>query len=175
MTIKEIKDILGIDITEVNKKLPFVVLKALYIENRIIELKDFNKNHKYEIICKELNIKKSNILYALKQVEKYKIGETTKILFNAFKSKEKHLINDYYKALEDRNRRSVYLYDLNKRNIRNNSIKLNNLQVADYLKANSINISRFWDRLPKYYTDKEWLELRSFNSKMFDSYGKKSL
>ena len=54
MTIKEIKNKLGIDISIPCRKIENIVLKGLYVEKRFSELPDLKQTTAYDLIGKEI-------------------------------------------------------------------------------------------------------------------------
>jgi hypothetical protein len=177
MTTQEIKNNLGLDITKPNRKLPIIFLKSLYVEQRLQQLKDLKKADVFRIISYELNIDRTAIYNLIKQLEKYKTGETTYLIVLAFEKQEKKYINDYYKLLKQKQRDNVRLYDFKKKivkKIKENAKPVNplmsNLKLAEYMRKNNIKTKRYWDEPITLLTEADWLQLKFYNPEMFDFY-----
>lgn len=184
MTINEIKSKLGIDISIPCRKIENIVLKGLYVEKRFSELPDLKQTTAYDLIGKEINVKRSNIFNIFKNLEYYKTGEKTKLIHLAFTTGDKTYLAQYKAEIKKQQCSNYYMRTAEerkaKRILRQNKIKLqevipekpylNNLDVAEYLRKNKIKLSRFWDIHPRLYNKNLWDELRSYNPAMFDSY-----
>lgn len=177
MTTKEIKNNLGLDITKPNRKLPVIVLKSLYVEQRLQQLKDLKKADVFRIISNELNIDRTAIYNLIKRLEKYKTGETTYLICLAFKTQEKRYIKDYYDLLKQKQRDNVRLYDFKKKvvkkikeNVKPVKPLMSNLKLAEYMRKNNIKTKRYWDEPITLLTELDWLEIRNYNVEMFDFY-----
>jgi hypothetical protein len=183
ITIEDIKQNLGIDISKPNRKVVPVVLKAMYAEMVCNKLKlpigiVLNK------IGEDLNCKRSNIYNYQKKLKMFKTNKETKLIVKAFKTLDKKYIDEFFNL--KRNQRKNYdqqFYSNSKPEndkiveIKNDYIvkqkiqkKMNNLQVATFLKANNDYKSRnYWNVHLENYTLETWDSLRAINPKMFDS------
>lgn len=184
MTINEIKENLGIDISIPCRKIENIVLKGLYVEKRLSELPDLKQTIAYDLIGKEINVKRSNIFNIFKNLEHYKTNKNTKLIHLAFNTGDKIFLAQYKAQIKKQQCSNYYIRTAEerktKRIIKQNKIKtesvipetpyLNNLNVAEYLRKNKIKQSRFWDIHPRLYTENTWNELRNFNPAMFDTY-----
>jgi hypothetical protein len=186
MTINEIKTNLGVDITQKNRTVVNVVLKALYVEKQYNELKHLKQSELLRKLCNEINCDRSNIYNYLKKLKNYKLDIATKLIVKGFYEADKQYIDAYHqhiKQCKEDYRNQWYREKTN--NVIQETLKvkpfiykkekvklpMNNLQVADYLKANKIlKLSKYWDRMITDYTNEDWFNLREINPKMFDSY-----
>jgi dephospho-CoA kinase len=88
MTIQEIKDIFGIDITDKKRTELNVYLKTLYVEQ--------NKSQKSILqLSKDLNCSHSTLLYNLKTLDTYNLDPLFMYVVKAFKTKDINLIQEY--------------------------------------------------------------------------------
>lgn len=184
MTIKEIKDNLGIDISIKNRSVVNVVFKALYVEYKLNDLKEMHTPDILKLISNDINCSRTNVYNYLKKLKGYKLGIGTKLIVKAFYEKDKKYLDEYnnhIKQIHESKRDSwVAQKAINEIEIKPKIIKLqktkpiklkSNLQVADYLKANKIfKYSHYWDTLINDYTDEDWFKLRKINPTMFDTY-----
>jgi len=186
MTINEIKEKLGVDLTQKNRTVVNVVLKALYVEKQYNELKHLKQSELLKKLCNDINCDRTNIYNYLKKLKNYKLDIATKLIVKGFYEADKQYIDAYHQHIKQNKedyRNQWYREKTN--NVIQETLKdrvviptkpkvvrpMNNLQVADYLKANRIlKASRYWDRLLTDYTDEDWFNLREINPKMFDSY-----
>jgi len=188
MTINEIKENLGVDITQKNRKPVFAILRALYVEQQYKELKHLKPSEIPRIICKEINCDRTNIYNYLKKVKNYKFDVATKLIVKAFNTKNKKYLDEYYAYLKKQ--KDIYNRRFKEDNIFISQVdsitkiskpviprkpkiikKMNNLQVANYLKENKIfKDCKYWDKMLCKYTNEDWDGLREINPKMFDSY-----
>lgn len=186
MTINEIKENLGVDITQKNRTVVNVVLKALYVEQKYNQLKHLKQSELLKILCNDINCDRTNIYNYLKKIKNYKFDIATKLIVKAYYEKDKQFIEAYHQHIKQSKEdyRNEW-YKQKSNNVIQETLKarvviptkpkvfrpMNNLQVADYLKANKIlKVSRYWDRMLTDYTEEDWFNLREINSKMFDSY-----
>lgn len=191
MTIKEIKENLGIDLSIQSRKVPTVVLKALYVEQQYNNLKHIKQSELLKLLCADINCQRSNIYNYIKKLKNYKLDKATQLIVKAFNQQDKQYIDKYYehikqasveyrsqwykqkriedfcKELDNKKRYSKPFIPKKPKVVR----PMNNLQVADYLKANKILRGRkYWDRLLTDYTEEDWFNLREINPTMFDNY-----
>jgi hypothetical protein len=187
MTIKEIKDNLGVDITQKNRKPVYSVLRALYVEQQFKVLNHLKPSEIPKLICVDINCDRTNIYNYLKKVKNYKFDVATKLIVKAFNTQEKKYIDEYYAYLKKQkdiyNRRfknDIFIKQVESGQkiikpvipVKPKVIKqMNNLQVANFLKANKIfKDCKYWDKMITKYTDEDWAGLRKINPKMFDEY-----
>ena len=186
MTIKEIKENLGIDLSVQSRKVPTVVLKALYVEQQYNNLKHIKQSELLKLLCADIKCQRSNIYNYIKKLKNYKLDKATQLIVKAFNQQDKQYIDKYYEHVKQASveyRSQWYKQKTFKQieeEIKDKVITpkkpkvvrpMNNLQVADYLKANKIlRGKKYWDRLLTDYTDEDWKELREINPTMFDTY-----
>jgi hypothetical protein len=187
MTIKEIKDNLGVDITQKNRQPVYSVLRGLYVEHQFKVLNHLKPSEIPRIICVDINCDRTNIYNYLKKVKNYKFDVATKLIVKAFNTQEKKYIDEYYAYLKKQkdiyNRRfknDIFIKQVESGQkiikpvipVKPKVIKqMNNLQVANFLKANKIfKDCKYWDKMITKYTDEDWAGLRKINPKMFDDY-----
>lgn len=187
MTINEIKENLGVDITQKNRKPVYSVLRGLYVEQQFKNLNHLKPSEIPRLICKDINCDRTNIYNYLKKVKNYKFDVATKLIVKAFNTKNKKYIDEYYAYLKKQkdiyNRRfknDIFISQIDSTPkitkpviIKRPKIikKMNNLQVANYLKANKIfKDCKYWDIMINKYTNEDWDNLRKINPEMFDSY-----
>ena len=170
ITIEDIKQNLGIDISKPNRKVVPVVLKAMYVEMVCNKLK-LPIGKLFEKIGNDIKTDRTNIYNLRKKIKYYKLDPATKLIIKAFQTQDKKYIQDYYNYIEKQkqnNNKLFYSYQpVIKLKIKN---RMNNLQVATFLKANNdFKTKKYWDVHLEKYTDNDWLSLRAINPKMFDS------
>lgn len=186
MTIKEIKDNLGVDLTIQCRKVPTVVLKALYVEQQYNNLKHIKQSELLKLLCADINCHRTNIYNYIKKLKNYKLNKATQLIVKAFNEQDKQYIDKYYehiKQASDDYRSQWYREKTFKKIeevIKDKVITpkkpkvvrpMKNLQVADYLKANKIlRNKKYWDRMLTDYTEEDWFNLREINPTMFDTY-----
>ena len=186
MTIQQIKENLGIDLSVQSRKVPTVVLKALYVEHKYKELKGIPPPEILKIITQDINCHRTNIYNYFKKLNSYKLDKATQLIVKAFNEQDKTYIDKYYEHIKQASveyRNQWYKQKSFKQieeEIKDKVITpkkpkvnrpMNNLQVADYLKANKIlRGKKYWDRLLTDYTEEDWKELREINPTMFDAY-----
>ena len=186
MTIQQIKENLGIDLSIQSRKVPTVVLKALYVEKQFEILKSLPNPEILRIISNDINCSRSNIYNYFKKLKNYKLDKATQLIVKAFNEQDKQYIEKYYEHIKQASveYRSQWYKQKSFKQIEE-EIKdkvitpkkpkvirpMNNLQVADYLKANKIlRGKKYWDRLLTDYTEEDWFNLREINPTMFDTY-----
>jgi len=179
---KEIKEVFGIDITEKNRTIPFVALRAFYTEIREKELNGI-PNH-FEIIAKELNFKRVNVYNMLFKAKLFKEDRYCKILFKAFETKDKSLIQEYHnsvRTLKTEKQAERYLQRDLKEFIPAQRVKviskfdknkslMSNLKLSEFLRKNNVKKHEVWDTPVKNISQNQWQQVREINSKMFDKY-----
>lgn len=186
MTINEIKENLGVDLTQKNRTVVNTVLKALYVEQQYKELKHLTQADILRSVTNDINCKRSNIYNYFKKIKTYKTDTASKLIVKAYKNKDKDYIKKYYDLIQQQ--KDTYKqqwsfkkyydgkdYEPKQKANAKPTIKANklmsNLQVADYLKANKVlRNTKFWDKMLLDYTVDDWNNLREINPKMFDSY-----
>jgi 7,8-dihydro-6-hydroxymethylpterin-pyrophosphokinase len=193
MTIEEIKTIFGIDITE-KKRMPLLVaLRAFYAVKTIKQLKK-NKLAKtsliYESIALEINSTRTMVYKLIEKEEYFKNDAQYSKLFLAFKNKDKSIFNEFINDLAQirKNNRKNYFndcYSIRKRELakeslsntlaeieavtnRNNYRKLNNLDIATFLRANNDLKSPAWDIPVKEMTSENFEAIKKINPEMFE-------
>jgi hypothetical protein len=187
MTINEIKENLGIDLKIKSRKPVYSILKAMYVEQQYKELKHLKATQIPKIICIDINCDRTNIYNYIKKLTGYKLDIASKLIVKAYLTKDKKYIDEYYNYLKkqtDNYRKQKTIDNFckeldNKKKYSKPFIStkpkvnrpMNNLQVADYLKANKIfKYCKFWDKTLNKFTEEDWNELREINPTMFDTY-----
>ena len=179
---KEIQQIFSINIKEKNRTIPYVALRAFYAEQRDKELNGIN-NH-FDIIAKEIGCNRPNVYNCLLKAKLFKEDKYTKILFEAFKTKDKSLIEVYHET----KRKDKVEYQANRyREIAlaehkpativktitrfdKNKAPMSNLKLAEYLRKNKVMKHELWDIPVKNISSNQWQQVRSINKNMFDSF-----
>lgn len=178
---KEIQQIFSINIREKNRTIPYVAFRAFYSEMREKELNGI-PNH-FEIIAKELNFKRVNVYNCLLKAKLFREDKNTKILFKAFKTKDKALIQEYYdnlRVLKSEKQAERYLQRDLKEFIPAQRVKvisrfdknkspMTNLKLAEYLRKNKVLKHELWDTPVKNISVNQWQKVRSINENMYDS------
>jgi hypothetical protein len=186
MTINQIKETLGVDLTLQNRTVVNTVLKALYVEQQYKQLKHLKQTDILKSVTNDINCKRSNIYNYFKKMKTYKTDKASKLIVKAYINKDKEYIKKYYDLIQQQKDNYKQQWSFKKYYdgkdyepkpkvnipIRTKVNKLmNNLQVADYLKANKVlKNTKFWDKMLLDYTNDDWHKLREINPKMFDSY-----
>jgi hypothetical protein len=186
MTINEIKETLGVDLTLQNRTVVNTVLKALYVEQQYKQLKHLKQAEILRSVTNDINCKRSNIYNYFKKMKTYKTDKASKLIVKAYVNKDKEYIKKYYDLIQQQKDSYKQQWSFKKYydgkdyepkrkvNIptRTKVNKLmSNLQVADYLKANKVlKKTKFWDKMLLDYTAEDWNKLRNINPEMFDSY-----
>ena len=176
---KQIKEILGIDITEKNRKIPFVALRAFYAEVKVKKLPG-NITSRYTTIANEIGCSRDNVYNLLKKVNIFKTDECIKILYKAFKTKDKALIEEYHKqfkkslALKHSSKNIKMFNDgfcyVQKPKQKTEISTLSNLKLAEYLRTNKVLKHKLWDTPIRNISDKQWKQVRTINTEMFDNF-----
>lgn len=178
---KEIKETFGIDITEKNRTIPFITLRAFYAEMRVEQLTG-NISNRYTTIAKEVGCNRDNLYNVLLKAKLFKEDKYCKILFEAFKTKDKALIQVYHetkrkdKVEYNANRcREIVLAEHKPATIvktitrfDKNKVPMSNLKLAEYLRKNKVMKHELWDCPVKNISANQWQKVRSINKKMFD-------
>jgi len=179
---KEIQKVFGIDITDKNRTIPYVALRAFYAEDRINKLKG-NITSRYTIVSKELGCGRDNVYNLLKKGELFKKDECIKLIFEAFKKKDKALFYEYEKQLKktralSHSEKSIKMFNdgfsyaqipsqLDK--TEQFVSKMSNLKLAEFLRANKVLKHEVWDTPVRNISNNQWEKVRSINKNMFDS------
>jgi len=178
---KEIQEVFGIDITEKNRTIPYVALRAFYAEDRINQLKG-NITSRYKTVAKELGCGRDNVYNLLKKGELFKTDECIKLIFEGFKSKEKGCLEEYEKQLKKTRALSKSLKDNKMFNDGVSYVQkpteitkfdkskelMSNLKLAEYLRKNKVFKHDVWGIPVKNISDKQWSQVRDINKNMFD-------
>lgn len=176
---KEIQQIFDIDITDKNRTIPFMALRAFYAEDRVRQLRG-NTTNRYTTVAKELGCGRDNVYNLLKRGKTFKEDKCIKIIFEAFKAKDKALINKYHKELK----KTIALEKSFKNNkMFNDGIKievkpkekievktLSNLKLAEFLRTNKVMKHDLWNTPVKNISANQWQQVRQINKNMFDSF-----
>lgn len=184
MTINEIKKKLGIDLKEKSRKPVHVVLKAVYVEQQYFYFSHLSNPVLLKKICKDLGCDRTTVLNLIKKLDGYKKDPATKLITKAYYHEDKTYIDKYYEHL--RQAKIDYRNQFKQQDyvsapvvkvkvipVKPKVSKLmTNLQVADFLKANNILKSVFWDKNLKNYTAEDWEKLREINPESFDNFKK---
>jgi hypothetical protein len=178
---KELKDIFGIDITEKNRTTPYNVLRYFFAEMREKELRGI-PNH-FEMVAKELNFKRVNVYNCLLKAETLRKDKSTKILFEAFKNKDKSLFEQYLTNHKEYRKQYRKNWDENKAmktyeppkvikvfaKIEKRKSVMSNLKLAEYLRANNVLKHDVWDTPVRNISHNQWQQVKKINPKMFES------
>ena len=144
---KELKETLGIDITQKNRTIPYVALRAFYAEMRVEQLTG-NITSRYKTISKEIGCGRDNVYNLLTKGELFKKDECIKFIFEAFKTKDKTLLKEYEKQLRktralSKSAKSLKMFTdgisyIQKptqiANTEKTIIKMSNLKLAEFLR-----------------------------------------
>jgi len=177
---KEIEKVFGIDITEKNRTIPYVALRAFYVEQRDKELNGIN-NH-FDIIAKELNCNRPNVYNMLLKAKLFKEDKYCKILFEAFKMKDKSLLQQYQEAKrKEKSEQQAQRYlkrDLKEfvpatrvkeiTKLDKSKALMSNLKLAEYLRKNKVFKHDVWGIPVKNISANQWSQVRDINKNMFD-------
>lgn len=180
---EEIKEIFGIDITEKNRTIPFVALRAFYAEDRVNQLKG-RITSRYIKVSNEIGCGRDNVYNLLKKGELFKKDECIKIIFEAFKNKEKSLLKEYEKQLRktralNNSAKSLKMFNdgfnyaqkpSQTGNTEKTIVKISNLKLAEFLRANKVLKHDLWDVPVRNISTNQWKQVRNINKKMFDNY-----
>lgn len=123
MTLEEIKDKLGVDLTEKNRKAHIVYLRGHYIDA------EYAKGRPYLKICKELKHNHATAFHYLQRKKYYKHIEEYNEMKIVFETGNVEL----FKEVEHRLQNKTYIHydNFEKKNKKVNEIKINKLKV-DY-------------------------------------------
>jgi len=180
---KEIKQVFGIDITEKNRTIPYVALRAFYAEDRVNQLKG-NITSRYKTVAKELGRGRDNVYNLLKKGKLFKTDECIKLIFEGFKTKEKGCLQEYEKQLKktralSHSEKSIKMFNdgFNYAQIPSQLdkteqfvSKMSNLKLAEFLRANKVLKHEVWDTPVRNISNNQWEKVRNINEKMFDNY-----
>ena len=174
---KELKDIFEIDITEKNRTIPYVAMRSFYAESKINELKG-NITSRYTKVANEIGCGRDNIYNLITKARKFKTDECIKILFEAFKTKDKALILQYHKqviktrALNHSERNAKMFKDghsyIQLPKGKEQTYLMSNLNLAEYLRKNKVMKHELWDTPVKNISTNQWQQLKKINPKMFE-------
>jgi hypothetical protein len=174
---EELKQVLGIDITEKNRTIPYMALRAFYAEDRVNQLNG-RITSRYIKVGSEIGCGRDNIYNLIKRVENFKTDECIKILFEAFKTKEKALIQHYHKqliktrALNHSQKIAKMFNDGHSYaqipNKKEQTYLMSNLKLAEFLRANKILKHELWDTPVRNISPNQWKQVRKINPKMFE-------
>jgi hypothetical protein len=174
---KELKDIFGIDITEKNRTIPYVAMRSFYAESKTNELKG-NITSRYTKVANEIGCGRDNIYNLITKGKKFKTDECIKILFEAFKTKDKALISQYHKqviktrALNHSERNAKMFNDghcyVQIPKGKEQTYIISNLKLAEYLRANKVLKHELWDTPVKNISPNQWQQAKKINPKMFE-------
>jgi hypothetical protein len=178
---EEINEIFGIDITEKNRTIQFVALRAFYAEDRVKQLKG-RITSIYVTVSNEIGCGRDNVYNLLTKGEIFKKDECIKIIFEAFKTKDKGLLKEYEKQL--RKTRALNHSEKNLKmfndginyaqkpsqvgNTEKTIIKMSNLKLAEFLRANKVLKHDLWDVPVRNISTNQWKQVRKINPKMFE-------
>lgn len=178
---KELKETLGIDITQKNRKVEYVALRAFYAEERIKQLKG-NITSKYLVVSKEIGCGRDNVYNLLTKGELFKKDECIKFIFEAFKTKDKALLKVYEKQLRktralSKSAKSLKMFNDGYNyaqipsqvgNTEKTIIKMSNLKLAEFLRLNKEFKHQLWGVPVRNISQNQWDQVRSINKNMFD-------
>lgn len=179
---KEIQQIFSINIKEKNQIITYVALRCFYAEQREKELNGIPKV--FDIIAEEINCNRSNVYNVLLKAKLFRENKDTQILFEAFKNKDKTLIEEYHKQVKakkinyQRNRYSEIVLNEHKpaevvnviSRADNKKAPLSNLKLAEFLRVNKVLKHELWDTPVKNISDNQWQKVRNINKIMFDKF-----
>ena len=174
----DLKETLGIDITEKNRTIPYVALRCFYAEMRVEQLEG-RISKRYTIVSKEIGCGRDNVYNLITKGKLFKKDECVKIIFEAFKTKEKTLLKEYEKqliktkALKNSERtlkmfNDGFNYAQTPRGKKSMVVKMSNLKLSEFLRANSILKHELWDTPVRNISDAQWIKARNINENMFD-------
>ena len=180
---KEIQQIFSINIKEKNRTIPYVALRCFYAEMRVEQLTG-NITNRYTTIAKEIGCNRDNLYNMLLKAKLFKEDKYCKILFEAFKTKDKALIEVYHET----KRKDKVEYQANRyieialaehkpativktiTRFDKNKAPMSNLKLAEYLRKNKVMKHELWDCPVKNISANQWQKVRSINKNMFDNY-----
>jgi len=159
MTLKEIKDLFLVDLTEKNRKSHIVYLRGHYID------KEYKKGRSYLNICTELKCNHASGYHYLKAKTKYKkIKEYNEIKI-AFDTKNVELFKDIDFRLQ--NKKYIYYDNFEKKpkKIKKNEmpeVRWHYLRIIEALRNDNTN--RLWDKEMKLFTKKDYKVLEDLEN-----------
>jgi hypothetical protein len=182
---KEIQEVFNINITEKNRTIPYVAIRCFYAEMRVEQLTG-NISSRYTTIAKETGCNRDNLYNMLLKAKLFKEDKYTKILFEAFKNKDKTLIEAYKEQIKQinlDNHRNRYIqkvfneFQEVKRvkvvtKLDKNKAPMTNLKLAEYLRTNKVFKHELWDTPVKNISENQWKQVKQINPKMFDNFCK---
>ena len=159
MTLKEIKSLFGVDLTEKNRKSHIVYLRGHYID------KEYKKGRSYLNICTELKCNHASGYHYLKAKTKYKkIKEYNEIKI-AFDTKNA----DLFKEIDFRLNNKKYIYydnfEKKPKKIKKNEmpeVRWHYLRIIEALRNDNTN--KLWDKEMKLFTNKDYKVLESLEN-----------
>jgi hypothetical protein len=176
---KELKKIFGIDITEKNRTIPYVILKNLYIQQKKEDyLKDgLNISNAIIKLAKELKMDSSSVFNSLNRFELYSKDKSLELLFKAFRTKEKAFIDLYIRKCKERKKQIQKDWRITQgipekkvkvKEINTTKVELNNKQLSEFLRANNIKKHELWNKQVKNISQNQWQQVKKINPKMFE-------
>jgi hypothetical protein len=179
---KELKEIFGIDITEKNRTIPHVALRCFYSEMRVEQLTG-NISSRYVTIAKEIGCNRDNLYNMLSKAETLRKDKSTKVLFEAFKNKDKSLFEQYLTNHKEYRKQYHKNWDKNKAmktyeppkvikvfaKIEKRKSVMSNLKLAEYLRANNLLKHDVWDTPVRNISPNQWQQVKKINPIMFES------
>ena len=176
---KEIKEILGIDISQKNRTIIFVALRAFYAEIKVKEMEGIPNS--FDTIANEIGCKRVNIYNYILKTENFKKDKLIKILYKAFKTKDKALINKYKDEVKSHKALIQSAFYIKKALFKNKHTpiviekkevvsKMSNLKLAEYLRTNKVLKHKLWDTPIRNISEKQWKQIRTINTEMFDNF-----
>lgn len=146
MTIKEIKQYLGIDISIANRNTEFVILRCIYVEQQLKKrISHFN-------ISKELNCTHASIYNLQKKLPIYKEHFLYNLILKSYNYRDKILFNTLYDLKKEiikqtKKEYNANRYDLSVRifiNKEDNFKRFNPYKIIDILKKDNKN--KLWNK-----------------------------
>ena len=159
MTLKEIKDLFKVDLTEKNRKSHIVYLRGHYID------KEYKKGRSYLNICTELKCNHASGYHYLKAKTKYKkIKEYNEIKI-AFDTKNVELFKEIDFRLN--NKKYIYYDNFEKKpkKIKKNEmpeVRWHYLRIIEALRKDNKN--KLWDKPMKEFTNKDYKVLEKLEN-----------
>ena len=159
MTLKEIKDLFLVDLTEKNRKSHIVYLRGHYID------KEYKKGRSYLNICSELKCNHASGYHYLKAKTKYKkIKEYNEIKI-AFDTKNVELFKEIDFRLN--NKKYIYYDNFEKKpkKIKKNEmpeVRWHYLRIIKALRNDNTN--KLWDKEMKLFTNKDYKVLEDLEN-----------
>ena len=159
MTLKEIKDLFLVDLTEKNRKSHIVYLRGHYID------KEYKKGRSYLNICTELKCNHASGYHYLKAKTKYKkIKEYNEIKI-AFDTKNVELFKEIDFRLN--NKKYIYYDNFEKKpkKIKKNEmpeVRWHYLRIIEALRNDNTN--KLWNKEMKLFTNKDYKVLEDLEN-----------